>query len=123
PRGLEPAGFVGGLAGRPPADRALAQLLLGSIVGLLLNVDLDQLPSDLVSQGTGDVLQFRELGASGQTVGINFTPQLPSDLAPAGLKLIPDRGNVLTHFRGPLQVAGQTVREPQTSCHTITPTP
>jgi hypothetical protein len=63
PSGGEDAGFVGGLAGRPAAEGAFAQFIVGPVVGLLLRVDLDQLPGHLVARRTGDGFQLRELGA------------------------------------------------------------
>jgi hypothetical protein len=50
--------LVGGLPGRPSTDWAFAQLILGPVVGLLLNVDFDQLPSNLITQGTSDGFQL-----------------------------------------------------------------
>ena len=80
--------MVGSLAGRTPADRAFAQFLLGPVVGLLLNVDLDQLPSHLVTQCPGDGFQLRELGASRKTFGIEFSREFPSDSAQARVEFL-----------------------------------
>ena len=80
PRGRQHAGLVRGLVGWPPADRTVPELLLGPVLGLLLNVGLDQLPSDLVAQGAGERLELREGSALGQAVGVDLPSELPSDL-------------------------------------------
>ena len=54
PSGHEYTGLIRGLAGHPPAYWALAQFVLRPVVGLLLNINLDQLPGYLVAQRTGD---------------------------------------------------------------------
>ncbi len=69
PRGGEHAGLVGCLSGRPAADGTFAQLLLGPVVRLLLDIDLDELPGHLVAQRRGDGFQFRELDACGRPSG------------------------------------------------------
>jgi hypothetical protein len=97
-------------------------LLLGPVPGLLLDVGLDQLPSDLVAERAGERLKLREGGASGQAVGVDLPSELLSDLGQLRLELIPNGGGVLAHVRGPLQVAGRGSGRPQTWRDTITPT-
>jgi hypothetical protein len=46
--------LVRSLASRPAADRAFAEFVLGPVVRLFLNVDLDQLPGHLVTERPGD---------------------------------------------------------------------
>ena len=80
PRGREHAGFVGGLSGRPAADRAFAQFFLKPVVGLFLDVHLDELPGHLVAQRPGDGFQLRELGASRKAVGVKFLAHVRSSV-------------------------------------------
>jgi hypothetical protein len=63
-RGGEHAGLIGRLSGHPAADRTFTPFVLRPVVGLLLDIDLDELPSHLIAQRAGDVFQLRELGAS-----------------------------------------------------------
>ena len=101
PRGGQHAGLVGGFAGGPPTGRAFAQLVLGPVLGLTPDMRLDDLPGDLVPEGTGEGLQLRELGITGQTVGIDLASDLPSHLPQPGSKLIPNGVGILTHLRSP----------------------
>jgi hypothetical protein len=95
----------------PPQGRALAQFLLGPVVGLFLNADLDQLASHLVTQCSGDGFQLRELGTARKPLGIEFSRQFPSDLAQAGIIFRTTFGGILAHVRGPLQIANQIERK------------
>jgi hypothetical protein len=115
--------LVGSLAGRPPARRAFAQFLLGPVVGLFLNVDFDQLASHLVTKCPGDGFQLGELGASRETLGIEFPRKFPSDLAQARVKFSTNYGGILAHVRNPLQIADDVDRQTQTSVGTVTSTP
>ncbi len=119
----EHAGLVGSLAGSPSADRALAQFLLGPVVGLLLNVDLDQLPGHLIAQRTGNSLQLRELGASRKAIRVKFLREFPSHPAQTRVKFRPNLGGILAHFRGPLQGEGEDDCKRQTSIRTIPSVP
>lgn len=118
-RGGEHAGLVGGLPGRPAADRAFAQFVLGPVVGLLLDVDLDEPPGHLVARRAGDGFQLRELGASRKAVGVESLGQFPSHLTQAGVKLRPELGSILAHVHSPLQVTCRIAREAATSTHSI----
>jgi hypothetical protein len=71
---------------------------------LFLNADLDQLPSNLVTQRPGNGFQFRELGASREALGIKFSGQTSSDLAQAGVKLLANCSGILAHACTPLQI-------------------
>lgn len=104
--------MVGLLASGPSADRTFAKFIVGPIVGLFLNIDLDELASHLVTQDTGDGFQLRKLCPPRKSVRIKFPRQFPSDLAQARVKFSPDFRSILTHFRDPLQVAVQNDREP-----------
>ena len=69
PRGGEHAGLVGCLSSLTAADGTFAQLLLGPIVRLVVDVDLDELPRHLVAQRPGDGFQFRNLVPRGRPSG------------------------------------------------------
>ena len=122
-RGGEHARLVGSLSGRPAADRAFAHFRLGPVVGLILHVQLDELPRHLVAQGPGDVFQLGEFGAPRHAVGIKLLAQLPSHLAQPRLEFLPNLGRTITHVRSPAQVKDQLDQTPQTSIPKINPHP
>jgi hypothetical protein len=101
--------LVGRLAGRPAADGAFADFLLGPVLGLPPEVDLDQLPGHLIAEGPRDGLQFRELGAAGEPVGVKLSAQFPGDLTQAGVEFIAKGGGVLAHLIDLPQVEGPAV--------------
>jgi hypothetical protein len=95
--------------------RALAQFFLRPVVGLFLNVDLDQLASHLVAQSAGKGFQLRELGAPRKTLGIEFPGQFPSEFAQTDMKFATNLGDILAHVCSPLQIAARIQSKTETS--------
>jgi len=83
-------------------------------------VDLDELPGHLISEGTGDGLQFRELGAPGEPLGVKLVSQFPSHLTQAVMEFVPNGGGVLAHLRSPQQVEGRGVEDLRASIGRLT---
>jgi len=65
-------------------------------------MDLDELSGHLITEGAGDVLQFRELRTPRKAVGIKLAPEFAGYPAQAVLKFLPNRSSVLAHLRSPL---------------------
>ena len=83
-RGRHHAGLVGSLGGRAPATGAIAQLLLRPLLGLPAHLGLNELPRDLIAEGSRYISQ----------ASANVTAQ-PSDDSPAeSLKRMQDSTSI-----------------------------
>jgi hypothetical protein len=71
---------------------------LGRDLGVLADLGLDQLASDLIPDGAGDVFEFGESGALGEPIGIEFAAEFPGELTQTSVKLPADCSDVLAHL-------------------------
>jgi hypothetical protein len=113
-RGGEHAALIRRRSGRSLALGAGFQFLLETR-GLVLDLNRDKLPGNLVGQDPSDGLEFRELGVSRKPPGINPLPEFACDPTKFRPEFGSNGASILAHLCDLLQGQCRKRLKPQTS--------
>jgi hypothetical protein len=70
----------------------------------LLELLLNQTSGDLIAQRPGDLFEFGELGAPGQSLGIDLLTEFAGDMIQVLLNRLREAPRVVAHVRSPAQL-------------------